>query len=171
MELTIVGRHVEITPALRTHVEQKAVKFFRYSFKTLMVDVRLTVEKYRHEAEFIIRVNGRRIAAKKETDEMYQSIDLAAQKAEQLLRKIKGKSSGHKSVLPVRNLVPKPSKPPTVKKRRALIVPTLGLADAVAKLDGKDPEIFVFIDDTDETVQLLVRGKNGHLETTELILE
>ncbi|MBI3810796.1 MAG: ribosome-associated translation inhibitor RaiA [Nitrospirae bacterium] len=171
MQVTITGRHVEVTRALRDYAEEKIKKLFRYSFKPMQATVRLAVEKYRHMAEIVLWVDGNRILAKGETDEMYQSIDLAIEKIEQRLRKYKEKLSRHK--LPSSNrsrarkaLIPKP-----VVVRDAHIVSTLSLDDAFSRLASKKNKYLVFVDDADEKLKLLVCEKDDDFKITELIID
>lgn len=87
MKTTVTGRHVEITPALRAHVEERMDHLARYSGRPADASVVLTVEKYRHQAEVTLNVNGVLIQAKEETSEMYASIDQAVAKIERQLKK------------------------------------------------------------------------------------
>jgi putative sigma-54 modulation protein len=89
MKTTVTGRHVEITPALRAHVEERVEHLTRFSGDATDATVVLTVEKYRHQAEVSLNVNGVLIQAKQETDEMYASIDEAVAKIERQLKKYK----------------------------------------------------------------------------------
>lgn len=171
MQVTITGRHVEITQALRDYAEQRLKKVFRYSFKPIEATVRLMVEKYRHKAEIVLWVNGDRILAKEETDEMYQSIDLAMEKIEQRLRKYKEKLSRHKLPLNNRSLYPKATKPKPVVVRKASMVSTLSLDDALSRLTSKKIKHLVFVDDADDKLKLLIREKDDDFEMTELIID
>lgn len=87
MKTTVTGRHVEITPALRAHVEERMDHLARYSGRPTEASVVLTVEKYRHQAEVTLNVDGVLIQAKEETSEMYASIDQAVAKIERQLKK------------------------------------------------------------------------------------
>jgi ribosome hibernation promoting factor len=171
MQITITGRHMEITPALRDYAEQKLKRISRYSFTPLEATVRLAVEKYRHMAEIVLWVNGSRILAKEETDEMYQSIDLAMEKIEQRLRRFKEKLSRHKPAANTRSRSPKPMKPKPIIAREAHIVSTLTLDDALSHLKSNKSSHLVFIDDADDKLKLLAREKSDRLEMTELIIE
>lgn len=170
MQITMMGRHVEITPALREYAEQKLKKIARYSFKSIVATVRLTVEKYRHMAEIVLRVNGDRILAKEETDEMYQSIDLAMGKIEQRLRKYKEKLSRHKPSSNHRFPPSNAEKPNPIRTRKPHLVSTLALDDVLSRLAAAKTDYFVFIDDEDEKLKLVVRNKKDQFEMTELIL-
>lgn len=170
MQITITGRHVEITPSLRDYAEQKLKRISRYSFTPMEATIRLAVEKYRHMAEIVLWVNGRRILAKEETDEMYRSIDLAMEKMEQRLRRFKEKRSRHKPAAKARSKSPKPIKSKPIIGREAHIVSTLTLDDALSHLKSNMSSHLVFIDEEDDKLKLLAREKNDRIEMTELII-
>jgi len=170
MDVVITGRHVVITQALRDYTDEKINRISRYSFKTIKAIVRLSVEKHRHTAEIVLSVDGNRILAKDETDEMYQSIDRALEKIEQRLRRYKEKLSRHKFPLPVRTPARKLNKAKSIIAREPYIVSTLSLDDALNQLALKKGPGLVFFDDADEKLKLLVRGKEDRFEMTELII-
>jgi putative sigma-54 modulation protein len=171
MQVTITGRHMEITQALRDYTQQRLKKVSRYSFKPIEAAVRLSVEKYRHAAEITLWVDGNRILAKEETDEMYRSIDMAMDKIEQRLRRYKEKLSRHKPPSTRKPRVPIPLKKLPMITREAYIVSTLSMDDALSRLDSVRTDHVIFFDDADEQLKLLMRGKNGNFELTEIIID
>jgi putative sigma-54 modulation protein len=80
MDIRIAGRHLEITDALRNHINGGLAKFENHFDKAVDVDVVLTVEKQRQIAEVNMHANGLRINAKGTSEDMYTSIDSALQK-------------------------------------------------------------------------------------------
>ncbi|HUK57527.1 MAG TPA: ribosome-associated translation inhibitor RaiA [Nitrospiria bacterium] len=170
MQVTVTGRHMEITPALRDYAEQRLKKVARYSFKPIEAAVRLSVEKYRHTAEITLWVDGDRILAKEETDEMYRSIDRAMDKIEQRLRRYKEKLSRHKPPSAKRSSALKAPKTTPMITRDAYIVLRLSMDDAMTRLASVKAGHVVFFDDADDQLKILVRGTNGHLVLTELII-
>lgn len=171
MQVTITGRHMEITQALRDYTQQRLKKVSRYSFKPIEAAVRFSVEKYRHTVEITLWVDGNRILAKEETDEMYRSIDMAMDKIEQRLRRYKEKLSRHKPPSARKPLVPKSLKKAPMITRDAYIVSTLSMDDALSRLASVRTDHVIFFDDADEQLKLLMRGKNGNFELTELIID
>ncbi|MEW6681650.1 MAG: ribosome-associated translation inhibitor RaiA [Nitrospirota bacterium] len=99
MKTTVTGRHVEITPALRAHVEERLDHLARYSGRPTEASVVLTVEKYRHQAEVTLNMDGVLIQAKDETSEMYASIDQAVAKIERQIKKYKDRQHGRRQRL------------------------------------------------------------------------
>ncbi len=98
MQITVTGRHMEVTDAIRDHshgkIEQAMLEFPRVG----SVHVILAVEKYRHIAEIVVQApNHIRVEAREESDDMYASIDGAIDKAAKQLRRHWDKMQDHKS--------------------------------------------------------------------------
>ena len=58
MNVIVNGRHLSITPALRNYAEEKVKKFERYSSNITEAVVTLSIEKYRHKVEVLLKANG-----------------------------------------------------------------------------------------------------------------
>jgi len=96
MDVLITGRHLELTPALRTYVENRAKKIEKYTSKATQIIFTLKVEKYRHLAEVLLKVDGSVLQSEEETDAMYTSVDKAMAKVERQLKKHKEKLCNHR---------------------------------------------------------------------------
>ncbi|MCH9049387.1 MAG: ribosome-associated translation inhibitor RaiA, partial [Proteobacteria bacterium] len=95
MHISITGRRLPITTALRDYIERKLGKLQKYTHRSIEANIILGVEKYRHRAEILFHINNHRILVKEETNEMYQSIDKAVAKIEMRFKKHKGKITKH----------------------------------------------------------------------------
>ena len=51
MNLTISGHHIDVTPAIRHHVEEKLLPIQRHGDHITRLEVTLIVEKHLHKAE------------------------------------------------------------------------------------------------------------------------
>jgi putative sigma-54 modulation protein len=88
MRINITGRHVEITDALRGHIEKKLDKLSSYGDNITDVRVVLSVEKYRQFAEITVSGRGNtKFHSHEATDDMYVSVDKAAEKVERQVRR------------------------------------------------------------------------------------
>ncbi len=89
MDLTISGRHVAVTDAMREHARQRVKKLERYGSHLMRVKVTLSIHGDRHEAEIVGVVRGRGdLVAKCETHDMYLAIDQTTVKMEKQLHKL-----------------------------------------------------------------------------------
>ena len=91
MKFVIVGRNIEVTPGLRSAVEDKLGKLDKYFNPETEVHVTLSVEKERQKIEVTIPMKGNIIRAEEESTDMYVSIDLVEEIIERQLRKYKNK--------------------------------------------------------------------------------
>ena len=91
MKFIIVGRNLEVTPALRSAVEDKIGKLAKYFNPDTEVHVTLSVEKDRQKIEVTIPVKGNIIRSEQSSTDMYVSIDLVEEVIERQLRKYKNK--------------------------------------------------------------------------------
>ncbi|MFA4830398.1 MAG: ribosome-associated translation inhibitor RaiA, partial [Thermodesulfovibrionales bacterium] len=96
MNVIVNGRHMDLTPALKNYAEEKVKKFERYSSNITEAVVTLSIEKYRHKAEVLLKANGTLIQAEGITGEIYSSIDEVVEKLEKQVKKYKEKLVSHR---------------------------------------------------------------------------
>ena len=91
MKFIILGKNIEVTPGLRSAVEEKIGKLERYFNPQTEVHVTLSVEKERQKIEVTIPVKGNIIRSEQVSNDMYVSIDLVEEVIERQLKKYKNK--------------------------------------------------------------------------------
>jgi len=97
MKVSITGRHMELTDAIREHAESRLAKTSDEFPRLMSAHLILDVEKYRQMAELVIHApNHVVVDAKEESSDMYASIDSAVDKAMKQLRKMRDKMVDHK---------------------------------------------------------------------------
>ena len=167
MSVSITGRHVAVTPALRRYVESKADRLDRFGLELHTVQVIIAVEKFRHSAEVLCVFNRRQYRAKASSSEMYASIDLVMDKIERQLREKKARLVNHKGKarrrLVVAALEPTPPPRPSLQIVRP-IVPTLALDEAIAMLEADPDSPVVFVDGETQEMSVLRRSTEGRAE-------
>ena len=93
MQVTVIGRHIEATEALKQYATEKFSRLDKYLPKTVQVVVTISVvKKVHHIAEAVIKSNGLLIQASEETEEMYSAIDLLIEKIERQGAALQGKA-------------------------------------------------------------------------------
>jgi len=97
VQISVTGRHMDITDALRTYIHDKVEHEVSEFPRVENVHVILAVEKYRRIAEFVIQAaNHIRVEAKEESEDMYASVDAALEKVSRQLRRSRDKVQDHK---------------------------------------------------------------------------
>lgn len=96
MSLHFTFRKIETTDALKTKIEKRVEKFRKYVTYPMEIHVMLSTEKLQHCAEITCHAEHKTLVAVAKTKDLYESIDLAAQKIETQLKKEREKHKGHK---------------------------------------------------------------------------
>jgi putative sigma-54 modulation protein len=91
MNVEITGRHVLITPAIRTYILKRLRKFVKILGDDISFHVILDVVKERQTAEILLKSKLLDLTGKGETDDMYNSIVRAIDKLERQALKHKSK--------------------------------------------------------------------------------
>lgn len=106
MNLTISGHHLELTPAIRSHVENKVARFGKYFDHIIDVQAILSVDKQiedksRHQtADITLHLKGKDAHATGASHDLYLAIDDAIEKLERQLSKYKERLQDYKAEKP-----------------------------------------------------------------------
>ena len=95
MQINLTGHHIDITPALRSYVENKFTRLERHIDNMTNIHVILSIEKERQKAEASILVNKGKIYADAQHDDMYAAIDALIDKLDRQIKKHKEKLTDH----------------------------------------------------------------------------
>jgi putative sigma-54 modulation protein len=167
MQVLITGRHMEVSEALRQHIEARMKRLERYGLKCGDAQVVLDVQKYRHSAELTLSLNGARIQGRASTNEMYASIDQLFEKVSRQVRKHKERLVNHKprpsAARPTRHSVESEAESLPLSTVR-MPLRTLTPAEAVDCLGDAASAICVFQDAASKRVQIARRLDNGRVE-------
>jgi putative sigma-54 modulation protein len=97
MQIIVTFRHMEPSTALKGYVEQKLERLGKFFYRDMEANVVLSVEKHRHRAEIQIKGDRTTINCTEEKEDMYQAIDLVADKILRQVKKYKSKLHDRKS--------------------------------------------------------------------------
>lgn len=100
MNLTISGHHLEVTPAIKTHVQEKLSRIVRHFDQVVDVKVILSVDgakdkDQRQKAECTLHVKGKDLFAESVHADLYAAIDDLVDKLDRQIIKHKEKQSDH----------------------------------------------------------------------------
>ena len=96
MQLNISGHHLDITPALRQHSNEKLSKIKHHFNQVINVNMILEVQKDIQMAEATIHLSGTDLFAKAQSSDMYVSIDQLINKLDSQIIKHKEKLHSHR---------------------------------------------------------------------------
>lgn len=97
MDITVTFRHTEPMESLKVYAEEKVSKIKKYLDSPVEAHIVLTVEKFRHQADVTLSVNGARIKGVEETGDMYSAIDQVMDKIEKQVKRHLSKIRSHRS--------------------------------------------------------------------------
>jgi len=192
MRLTLTGRHLDITPALRRLVTARVGKLERVlNDGAVSAQVVLAREKHRHLTEITLHARGEQfLHAVGDTGNWETSLTDATDKLAHQVQKLKGKRQERKRhgvkgaalaplerqpAAPVASDVSatparvRPRMPRTLNASRQAIKVS-SVADAARTLDGNRDGIVVFLDPESGLINVMYRRRNDELTLVEIEL-
>lgn len=164
MNIIITGRHLELTDNLKEYAEEKIKKFEKYLTNISGIAVTLSVEKYRHKAEVLLKVNGVMIQAESITGEMYSSIDEVVEKLDRQIKKYKEKLVSHRKgedreQVPLKSQEP----PPSIIKKKSFNIKPMSPEEAAMQMELLDKNFFIFTNASSGSINVLYKRTDGNL--------
>ena len=98
MQISTTARHCELDAQVREFALQRLAKLERFARDIQEAHLIVTAEKFRHTAEITLRLKHHEMVSREESDTSKLAIDMAAQRLEQQLRRLKDKRTEHKRV-------------------------------------------------------------------------
>ncbi|MCD8224413.1 MAG: ribosome-associated translation inhibitor RaiA [Clostridiales bacterium] len=166
MRYTITGRNIEVTPALRSAVEEKIGKLERYFQPDTEVIATLSVQRERQKIEVMIPVKGSLIRAEESSNDMYVSIDLVEEIIERQIKKYKRKLIDKKqsaqsfSDLFIKEETPAEEEIQIVKTKRFAVKP-MDPEEACVQMELLGHSFYVFLNSETEQVNVVYKRKGS----------
>ncbi len=190
--ITVVGRHVEVTEAIKQHAREKVAKMERFSHQILDATVTLDVQKLEHRASIVLKVGHTLIKVEKSTEDMYASIDMVVEKLQHKLQRYRSRLKYHHTeplstidinvnVVEARLIdeindeiteenqrkAEEAFKPHDVVSRETHPLHTLRMAEAVMKLDLSGDHFLIFRSEEDQKLKVLHEREDGNYSLIE----
>lgn len=175
MQVNITFRHLEPTDALKAHVKGRVEHVQRYIDRPSEAHAVLHVENLDHHAEITVKAGRFLLRGSAKSQDMYASIDQAADKIEKQLKKHKEKiHDRHKAngaeAKPVEvrhdvlDILEHPERPShrVVKSTRFEAKP-MTLDEAILQLDLLDASFYVFQNAKDHAINVVYRRDDGNV--------
>jgi len=162
MNIIINCKQMDSTQHLKDYAEEKIGRFDKYLGNITEATVTLSVEKYRHKAEVLLKANGSFIQAESITDEMYSAIDEVVEKLAQQIRKHKDKIvSQRKDKGRAETDIETTESVPTIIKNKAEIKP-MNVEEAAMQMDLLDRDFFVYTNASSGEMNVLYKRADGN---------
>jgi len=163
MNISVRGKHIEVTTALRDYVEKRVGKLEKYFDNLDEVLVTLLVEKERHRVEVTVPVNGMILRGEEETSDMYSSIDLVVEKLEKQIDKYKTRLAKRVRGAAFRDLPAdlKEIEHNLIRTKRFNVKP-MDVEEAIMQLNLVGHSFYVFANADTEEINVVYKRKDGN---------
>ena len=167
MLVTVIGKNVEVTAALKDYAEKKVAKISKFFEKSpVEAKVTLSTERGKHIVDITVTVSGLLLRGEEKTNDMYASIDGAIDKIERQVHKFKTRINrklheenqviltspqGHEEV----------AIPQIVRTKRFAIKP-MSVEEAIMQMDLLGHDFYVFSNSESEEVNVVYKRKDGN---------
>jgi putative sigma-54 modulation protein len=164
MNIIVHAKQMELTDNLKEYAEEKIGRFDKYLGNISEATITLSVEKYRHKAEVLMKVNGSFIQAESITEEMYSSIDEVSEKLERQVKKHKEKLVSKRKG---REKTPEPfvgeETTASIVKSRAFDTKPMSVEEAAMQMDVLSRDFFIFTNASSSQINVLHKRKDGNI--------
>jgi len=172
MKFEYTGRHVEVSPAIRRHVEDhfKKLDHIFNGDSTLNTHIIIDVEKNRQIGEIIVNWRDYTLTAKDTNADMYMALTRAMAKIEKQAVKLKKKIIDRKqSAKSVASVAPEPDglieaspRPPRIIPARRYSVKPMTAEEASLRLSEEQDQFLVFRDADTQRLGVIYKRKDGN---------
>ena len=168
MRITISGKNIVITDALKDRVSKKLSKFEKFFGPNTEAHATLSVEKGRHIFEVTIPFNGIILRGEEATDDMYMSIDNVIEKLERQIRKQKTKLERKMKDYNLsfdtlfENMPEEEDNEIQIVKTKKFAIKPMPAEEAAMQMELLGHNFFVFSNSDTEEVNVIYKRKDGN---------
>lgn len=173
MQIIVKGKNLEVTDALRSYALEKVGRIERYFDRILKTEIELSVERNpkiseNQVVEVTLFTSGPILRAKEAAPDMYQAIDLVAEKLERQALKAKKKiiDRSHHARNPFKEvtqvLTEEEEVGPRIVKTKSFTLKPMTPEEACLQMDLLGHDFFVFVNAETEQTNVVYRRKDGN---------
>jgi putative sigma-54 modulation protein len=188
--ITVTGRNVLVTDAMKDYALEKISKIEKFSNRIIDIAVIMDVQKLEHRVDVIIKIDHTKIRSSASSTDMYASIDKAADRIQTQLRRYKQRLNEHHAKgLNVVDMSVNVYKAPTeeelislneeiqdetdrrlidqyrpheVVKKETLPLKILTLDEAIMKMELSQDIFMIYRSEDDRKLKIIYRRSDGH---------
>lgn len=167
MKFIITGRKLEVTPGIKSRIENKLGKLSKFFSDDTEVHVTLRTSKDRHIVEVTIPANGVLLRAEEVSDDLYYSIDHVVSTLERQIRKNKTRlqkrlrSEGFTEAVEFFGASEEEDSLDVVKVKEIDVKP-MSPDEAILQMNLLGHTFFVFRDAQSEKICVVYKRNDGH---------
>ena len=168
MKCQITGKNIAVTDSIRSAIEAKLSKMDKYFIIDDEVEAKVLVRTYKQlqkiEVTIFTKVMDFRVEVKH--DDLYAAIDLAIDKLEGQMRKLKtrlnrkGKDSLGENIA-FENFVAENDENDEVVRVKEIDLSPMELEEAIIKMEALNHSFFLYLDAEDEKISVVYKRNDG----------
>jgi putative sigma-54 modulation protein len=181
MQVVVKGKHIEVTPGLRSHAEERTAKLERYLDRIQTVEFILSCQKNWQTVEVHLLSDFGFLRAQERSLDMYESIDLVVKKLEKQLRRFKERLKEHphhsrdvtqtvaaRAAADMANEAglpdtdPEEEEAPKIVRRKQYMLKPVSPEEAADQMELVGHDFYVFLNAETEQVSVIYRRNDGH---------
>jgi putative sigma-54 modulation protein len=188
-DISVTGRHVLVTDAMKNYAIDKISKIERFSSRVIDANVIMDIQKLVHRVDIIIKVDNTKIKVTASSDNMYASIDKVVDRLKEKIRRYKEKlhehhSPSHEEIAMNVNIYSPADdlkefneeieaesnrrlldryRPGKVVKKETRNLKTLNLKEACREVDLSEDNFLIFVGEEDKEIKVIYKRKDGNL--------
>lgn len=170
MKFQITGKNITITKAMKDVTEQKLAKMDKYFVIDESVTAKVLARTYKNEQKIEITIFTKMMDFRVEVkaDDYYKALDLAIDKLEGQMRKLKTRLNRRHSEYLGQSIAfdnfeseETPSSEDEVVRVKEIELTPTSLEAAITKMEALGHTFYVYLDDEDELVSVLYKREDG----------
>lgn len=170
MKYQIIGKNIEVTDSIRDSVQKKLSRMDKYFVINDEVLCRAVVSAYKVGAKVEITIFTKEMDFRTEVrnNDLYAAVDLAIDKLEDQMRRLKTKMMRNKNTLglgkslALENLEDgEISDDDVVVRTKSIYLEPMSLDDAITRMEALGHSFFIYLDNEDEEVSVVYKRLDG----------
>jgi putative sigma-54 modulation protein len=172
----LVGRHVEVTEALKSYLDKKLSRLDRYAQQVVDAKVVLSVEHSPHvrdraEVEIQLNIPGGMVRVEESDPDMYAAIDKSVDRLEHQLKRYKERHFSRRNAMAVPEPVlvggpvfeePEPELPPQIVRFKRFALRPMTPEDAAFEMEALGHDFYMFRSAETEEICVIYRRRDGN---------
>ena len=171
MKYQIIGKNIKVTQGISDAAMKKLSKMDKYFLINDEVECRVVVSTHKdeHKIEVTIFLPQMPLRAEVTNPDLYAAIDLAIDKLEGQMRKIKtrmDRSNGKLSLgraidfEQIQTEAPIPEKD-VVVRAKSYYLQAMGIEEAITRMEALGHEFFLYLDEEDDQISVVYQRRDG----------
>ena len=173
MKTQIIGKNIEVTPAIKNVIEKKLARMDKYLIINSDVSCRVVVRSYKLGAKVEITIFTSQMDLRAEVinEDLYAAVDLAIDKLEGQMRKIKtrmdrsrgdklglGKAFAFENVEIIKDTKEEEE---TVVRVKNINLEPMNIDEAITRMEGLGHPFFIYLDEEDNKITVVYVREDG----------